>query len=273
MILLLLTTCVWSEPEQPPALPPPPPAIQEPEQFPTVDISTYFTFGSYNTGGSSSGLSEYFQYYFEPGSKIYVGHSTTTYNNTGAFQDGLRQQLNNIGTLIQLDEKNFLNLDYFNLSDNQGGTANLFSVEFDHSFDPSLTAGLAINSSSYPGYSVQQIIPRIIWWPDESISLNSRIYVTTSSLTSTKVCLSEKLSYFPSPQWELQVGGVLGSSLNRIDNDTSVVYTQTQVQNGSFFAGVGYKPIQNLKLDFCYEKAFFQGYLIDYFKGGASIRF
>lgn len=260
---LLWTASVGSEPVPEPDIPP----------LRTVEISTYYTAGRYSGGGTSNGLAEYAQFFFEPGSKIYVGHNSTLYTDTAAFQNGLRQDVNNIGAYLRLDESNFLNLDYFNISDNQGGRGSVVGVEYDHSFDPTLTAGLALSSSSYPGYNVQQIVPRLIWWPDPTVSLNSRVYVTTSSLTDTRVCLSEKLTYFPSPQWEFQLGGVLGSSLNRLDNDTSVIYTQSQIQNGSWFAGLDFKPGTDVKFRLVFEKAFFQGYNVNYWTAGAAVKF
>lgn len=258
-------------------------AWAQPTDYPQVEVSGYFTAGQYSAGGSSDGLSEYLQIHLEGDSKVYLGHNQTRYRQTGAFADGVRQDLFSVGGVARLDADQYLVLDLFQLRDNRDRQASMFSLEYDRIVDPSLTVGVGLNHSLYPegfhpdstssGYTVQQIVPRVIWWPDPSLCLNSRLYVTASSLTRTRVCLSEKLSYFPSPDWELQAGGVLGSSLQRIDNDTSTIYTQPQIQNGSWFLGVNFHPDADLKLTLLYERAFFQGYQVGYLSGGASVRF
>jgi hypothetical protein len=243
------------------------------QEWPRIEVTGFVSAGSYSGGGSSTSWSEYLKLYLEPESFLYAGHNSTLYRGNEAFSSGTRQELINFGGVFDLDGQNYLNAEYYHLGDNRGMRAHMFGAEFTHVLDEEFNLGLGANFSSYPGYNVQQIIPRVVWRPDPELSLNSRIYLTHSSQFGSYLGLVEKLSYRPGEDWEVQLGGAIGPTLNRIDNDTSTIYTQPQLQVGSLSLGLNYRPNADLKLQVGFERDFFQGYQVNYLSGGLNYRF
>ncbi|MBS2035774.1 hypothetical protein JST97_12360 [bacterium] len=238
-----------------------------------IEVSSYISSGQYSGGGSSTSFSQYLKVFLEPESFLYLGHNSTLYQNSQAFTDGTRQELINLGGLFKLDDENYLNAEYYRLSDNRSGSAYMIGTEFSHVFDEEFSAGLGLNTSSYPNYSVQQFIPRLVWRPESNLSLNSRIYVSHSGQWGTYLALVEKLQWSLSPQMEISLGAALGPTLNRIDNDTSTIYTQPQLQTGAILAGCAYRPDPDIKLQLNFERDYFQGYTVNYIGGGMGVRF
>ncbi|MFN8606699.1 MAG: hypothetical protein U0931_04155 [Vulcanimicrobiota bacterium] len=239
----------------------------------SVEVSGYVSSGQYSGGGSSTSFSQYLKVFLQPESFVYLGHSSSLYRGSQPFASGTRQELVNVGGLFKLDDTNYLNAEYYHLSDNQGGGGHMLGAEFSHVFDSEFSAGLGVNYSSYPGYSVEQVIPRFVWRPEENLKLNSRIYLTHSSQMGTYLSLVEKLQLNVTPELELTLGGVIGPNLNRIDNDTSIIYTQPQVQTGALTAGCGYRPDPDVRLQLTLERDYFRGYTVNYIGGGLDVRF
>ena len=145
------------------------------QDWPRVEVSGFVSSGRYSSGGTSTSWSEYLKLYLDPDSFLYAGHNSTVYQGNDAFSSGTRQELVNFGGVFDLDGQNFLNAEYYHLGDNRGMRAHMLGAEFTHVLDEELNLGLGANFSNYPGYSVQQIIPRVVWRLDPELSLSSRI--------------------------------------------------------------------------------------------------
>lgn len=260
-----------------PASPPSPPALPgeakaaETRRF---DVGTFYTHGAYSSGGQSDALAVYVQYLVSERAKVWAGHNQIHYADTAAYVNGTNQYIDNAGAVLPLGRDSAVQLDYFLVRNDPGGTGFVVGADFFRTFSPELTGGLGFAASQYPGFpSVTQVTPRLIYTPSPQLSIQSRLYVTRAAGLNTRMALQEKLIWHVGRSVTLQFGGAVGSAWTLMDNDISTLYTQPQPLTGQLFANVEIMAVRNLKALLHFERASFQGYHIDYILGGLKLQF
>lgn len=260
-------------PVSPPALPVAPSQARAVEMQ-RFDVGTFYTHGAYSSGGQSDALAVYVQYLVNARAKVWAGHNQIHYADTAAYANGTNQSIDNAGALLPLGRDSAVQLDYFLVRNDPGGTGFVAGADFYRTFTPELTGSLGFAASQYPGFpGVTQVTPRLIYTPIAALSLQSKLYLTHASGLNTRVALQEKLIWQVGRDVRLQLGGAVGSAWTLMDNDISALYTQPQPLTGQLFANVEVTATRNLKAVLHFERASFQGYHINYILGGLKLQF
>lgn len=245
-----------------------------------VYLSSYYTFGSYSNGNSSKSIAGYSTFAFNLKSFVTLGYDNLNIdNNSGNYF----QENYTISMLHNL-YPSYIKASYSYIKgvDTKTGSpltsrdnTHLASVEY-YLFRNMFYYGLAgtyIKQSGLTSLSIFQVIPRIEWALSSSLFLSFKPNYTYVSDKRSLFSIAGYVSWKPTENLFLKVGGFFGKRALYFDTDLLTIYNQNDTQTKLYSVQLDYFAFKNLKITSGYQRANFSFYTIDYYYIGLRTAF
>jgi len=242
----------------------------------TPELNQLYPRTQYSTGETSDITSSYLILHLPGQNMVWYGFQRANYNVPRASRGGeYSEEYHTFGGYFTPPGVFSYQYDYFRMTNIFAQQTEILGGEATCRLSPPVAAGLGYYSSTYPYCKASQYTARLLLYPSATLTMNTKVIYTETSLGRNGMALQEKLTWSPRPGFSLQLRGTVGRRFHYIDNDISSFYTQYQELQSSCGAqlnlGLGRQGEATLCLG--YTRDSFDGYSTQGYTGGLKVYF